>query len=140
MKSNFKDRLIVMALVIIFLAVTTTVGYITFSKHSPTGVLTSEIIIVDKEDFSRIEQLKNRPQDYAFLVQDGENSYLRAFRYSNTKSTFLEHKFTVDSEQLKELSVNKSYWFYVKFSDPDNPDNLDSGKIKKIYTSDPAAR
>lgn len=140
MKSTFKDRLTVMALVIVFLAVITTVGYITFSKHNPTGVLTSEIIIVDKEDFSRIEQLKNRPQDYAFLVQDGENSYLRVFRYSNTKNTFLEHKFTLSSEQLKELSVNKSYWFSVKLSEPDNLDNLDSGEVKKVYTSDPAAR
>lgn len=137
MKSSFKDRLTIISLIVIFVAIIATMGYVGLSKHKPTAMLTNEIIVVDRGNSAKIEQLRNRPQDYAFIVQDNENLYLNAFRYSSTQNSFLESKFIIPSEQLNELSVDKSYWFNVKLSDSDDSEN---GTISKIYTSNPAAK
>jgi hypothetical protein len=137
MKASFKDRSIVILLLLIFILVVSALVYFNFAKPKTTGMLTSSTEIIKLDNLQQIEINKKYGTPYAFKVQDNNKYYLRYFAYENSKPSTTESKYELTKDQYSKLVEGSKYWFMVKFS---NADNTRDGIVKDLFTEDPAKR
>ncbi len=134
MRASFKERSFVLLWLVTFVLVVSSLAYMAFAKPKSSGMLTSGVRIVEKDNLEQIELYK-KYQSYAFKVKDNNKFYLRYYSMENKAP--VESKFELTSEQYNKLVEGNEYWFMVKFS---KNGDTNSGTIKEILSENPARR
>jgi hypothetical protein len=137
MRASFKDRSIVILLLLIFIFVVSALVYFISAKPKTTGILTSGTEIIKIDNLQQIEINKKYGTPYALKVQDNNKYYLRYFAYENSKPSTTESKLELTKEQYNKLVEGNKYWLKVKFS---KADDTSSGIVKDIFTEDPTRK
>jgi hypothetical protein len=137
MKASFKDRSIVILLLLIFIFVVSALVYFISAKPKTTGILTSGTEIIKIDNLQQIEINKKYGTPYALKVQDNNKYYLRYFAYENSKPSTTESKLELTKEQYNKLVEGNKYWLKVKFS---KAGDTSGGIVKDIFTEDPTRK
>ena len=137
MKASFKDRSIVILLLLIFIFVVSALVYFIFAKPKTTGILTSGTEIIKIDNLQQIQINKKYGTPYALKIQDNNKYYLRYLAYENSKPSATESKLELTKEQYNKLVEGNKYWLMVKFS---KAGDASSGIVKDIFTEDPTRR
>lgn len=133
MKSSTKESIIMYSILAVILLIILGIGYAAFGPKKTTGLITTDIKIIDK---SYLEEKKSQGysgQNFAVKAEGGKNQ-LVVYMYASAKKSFIESTFDFNKKDFDSIEVDKTYWFNVKLY---NKDDTESGKVLGIYTESP---
>jgi hypothetical protein len=132
MKTETKDRIKLMTILIGLLAPIIFVSYFTFAPKKVGSIITTKTKIIEKSNTELIEIMTRRKEGYAFKGEENGVQLLEV--YIPSTEGFEKGKYDIDKKNYDALELSKDYWFKIKFF---KPGDTDTGVIKEVYNGDP---
>jgi len=132
MKTQTKDRIKLMTILIGLIAPIIFVTYFTFAPKKAGSMITSKTRIIEKSNTELIETMTRRKEGYAFKIEENGTQLLEI--YIPSTEGFEKGKYDIDKKDYDALELSKDYWFKIKFS---KPGDTETGVIKEVYIGDP---
>ncbi|MBZ9689571.1 hypothetical protein G9F72_025175 [Clostridium estertheticum] len=125
MKSSSKDRLVVAAILLVFILTVSAIAYFMLGKNKAYGIYTRETLIIAASDSEQIKICNRSNAPYAIK----DSGSLKYYGLGSGMST--ENIFVLKTEDYNKLVEGKTYWFDIRLK---KADDMTSAVIGKIYT------
>ncbi|MEG0775191.1 hypothetical protein [Clostridium sp.] len=138
MKASTKERGMLLAIAIVFLAVIIFGGYFLFGPKKAGSMITGPIRVIDKNNEEAISTMIRRKDRYVFKLEENGKQYIETHVPDNLGQGIYDvSKYGIDKSEFDKLEFAKDYFFNVRFYEADN---FSTGIVKMVYTEDPARR